>query len=126
MQRYKVSSNIPRKCGINLSDQAVLGALVLGHDGIDGGNGGDGDDVAHAALEVGEVNGLVKAYLQGTDNFHFGRHVLDELAGHVGAGEVGEHQCVHVLAAKASEGVLAVAQFLVKGYVDLHLTIDET
>ena len=105
------------------SDQAVLGALVLGHDGIDSGYGGDGDDVAHAALEVGEVNGLVQTYLQGTDNLHFGRHVLDELAGHVGAGQVGEHQGVHVLAAKTGEGVLAVAQLLVKGYVDLHFTV---
>ena len=72
-------------------DKAVLCAFVLGHDSVDGCHGSNGNDVAHAALKVGEVNGLVQTYLQGTDNFHFGRHVLDELAGHVGAGEVGEH-----------------------------------
>ena len=99
---------------------------MLGHDGVDGCHGSNGDDVAHAVLEVGEVNGLVQTYLQGTYNLHFGRHVLDELAGHVGAGEVGEHKGVHVLATKTGEGVLAVAQFLVEGYVDLHLTINET
>ena len=38
---------------------------MLGHDGVDGCHGSNGDDVAHAALEVGEVNGLVQAYLQG-------------------------------------------------------------
>ena len=38
---------------------------MLGHDGVDGCHGSNGDDVAHAALEVGKVNGLVQAYLQG-------------------------------------------------------------
>ena len=107
------------------SYQAVLGALALGDDGIDGGYGGDGEDVAHAAFEVGEVDGLVQTYLQGADNLHVGRHVLDEFAGHVGTGEVGEHEGVHVLATKTGEGVLAVAEFLVQGDVYLHLAVNE-
>ena len=104
-------------------DKTVLCALALVHYGINSSYGGDGDNVAYATFEIGKVDGLVQTNLQGTDNLHFGRHVLDELAGHVGTGQVGEHKGVHVLAAKTGEGVLAVAQFLVEGYVDLHLTV---
>ena len=71
------------------------------------------------------MDGLVQTYLQGADNLHVGRHVLDEFAGHVGTGEVGEHKGVHVLATKTGEGVLAVAEFLVQGDVYLHLAVNE-
>ena len=108
-----------------LSYQTVLGALALAHDGVDGRYCGDGDDVAHAAFEVGEVDGLVQANLQGTDNLHIRCHVLYELACCIGAGEVGEDESVHILALKTGEGVLAVAQFTVKGNVYLHLTVDD-
>ena len=50
-------------------------------------------------------------------------HHLEQLIGLVGAGEVGEHECVDLLALKLVEGELFVAQLAVEGKVYLHLTI---
>lgn len=106
-------------------DKTVLCALALVHYGINSSYGGDGDNVAYATFEIGKVDGLVQTNLQGTDNLHISSHILNELAGRIGAGKVGEDEGVYILAMETSEGVLAVAEFLVQGDVYLHLAVNE-
>ena len=111
--------------GAGDEDFHVKTPLTVSHQRVDYGVSGDVDDAAHAALEVGEVDGLVEAHLYRAEDFDFATaHVFHQLVGGVGAAQVREDERVDVLAEKAGEGIFPVAEFTVEGEVELHLTVD--
>lgn len=98
--------------------------LYLLHVSVDNGHGSDVDNIAYAALEVGEVYRLVKTHLDRTNNLSVRIHCTQQLVCVVGTAEVREHKRVDILALKARERILGVAQLVVESKVYLHLAVD--
>ena len=76
----------------------LLLVLELLHIGIDNRHGSNIDDVLYAALRIGEVDRLVQTHLDGAYKLGLRTECLQEFVGTVGAAQVGEHECIDILA----------------------------
>lgn len=86
----------------------INSAFHFVHIGIDGGYRDDVHHIADRSTKVDEVDGFVQSHLYLIDNLDISIQHLQHLIGRTGRGQVGEYQCVDILAFQAGERILLI------------------